>query len=111
MLFEHNGACLVLCRGGFTAVSVFLNSAWRLGRVDAGVDPGGRGKELVGKGLDTVRARLVTGRARLVILCATLATVRFKKDIPQTKLLQKSQDFAKKLGGVNLTKKTLLRNL
>ena len=62
------------------------NSAWRPRRVDAELDPGGRGKELVGKGLDTVRARLVTGRARLVIVCATLATVRFKKDIPQTKL-------------------------
>ena len=49
------------------------------------LDPGGRGKELVGKGLDTVRARLVTGRA-IVIVCATLATVRFKKDIPRTKL-------------------------
>ena len=40
---------------------------------------GGRGKGFVGKGLDTVRARLVTGRARLVIVCATLATVRFLK--------------------------------
>ena len=59
--------------------------------VDAELDPGGRGKELVGKGLDTVRARLVTGRARLVIVCATLATVRFKKDIPQTKLAKISR--------------------
>ena len=33
-------------------------------RVDAELDPGGRGKELVGKGLDTVRARLATERAR-----------------------------------------------
>ena len=67
------------------------NSAWRPRRVDAELDPGGRGKELVGKGLDTVRARLVTGRARLVIVCATLATVRFKKDIPQTKLAKISR--------------------
>ena len=40
------------------------NSAWRPRRVDAKLDPGGRGKELVGKGLDTVRARLATERAR-----------------------------------------------
>ena len=45
--------------------------------VDAELDPGGRGKELVGKGLDTVRARLATVCSRLVIVCATLATVRF----------------------------------
>ena len=49
------------------------------------------GKELVGKGLDTVRARLVTGRAGLVIVCVTLATVRFKRDIPQTKLAKISR--------------------
>ena len=36
------------------------NSACRPRRVDAELDPGGRGKELVGKGLDTVRARLAT---------------------------------------------------
>ena len=36
--------------------------------VDAELDPGGRGKELIGKGLDTVRARLATIRSRLVIL-------------------------------------------
>ena len=41
-----------------------VNSAWRPRRVDAELDPGGRGKELVGKGLDTVRARLATERAR-----------------------------------------------
>ena len=68
-----------------------LNSGCRPRFVNAELDPGGRGKELVGKGLDTLRARLVTGRARLVIVCATLATVRFKKDIPQTKLAKISR--------------------
>ena len=53
------------------------NSACRPRRVDAELDPGGRGKELVGKGLDTVSARLATVLARLVIVCPTLATVRF----------------------------------
>ena len=43
-------------------------------RVDAELDPGGRGKDWVGKGLGTVRARLDTVRARL-------ATVRsFKRN-------------------------------
>ena len=56
-----------------------VNSDWRPRRVDAGLDPGGRGKDLVGKGLDTVCARLATERASLVIVYATLATVRFKK--------------------------------
>ena len=42
--------------------------ACRPRRVDAELDPGGRGKELVGKGLDTVRAGLVTVRARLLIV-------------------------------------------
>ena len=45
-----------------------IKLALRARRVDAELDPGGRGKELVGKGLDTVRARLATVRARLVIL-------------------------------------------
>ena len=37
------------------------NSAWRpLRRVDAELDPGGRGKELVGECLNTLRARLAT---------------------------------------------------
>ena len=45
-----------------------LNSGCRPRFVNAELDPGGRGKELVGKGLDTVRARLATVRARLVIL-------------------------------------------
>ena len=53
------------------------NSAWRPRRVDAELDPGGRGKELVGKGLDTVRGRLATVNARIVVVCATLATTRF----------------------------------
>ena len=44
------------------------NSGCRPRFVNAELDPGGRGKELVGKGLDTVRARLATVRARLVIL-------------------------------------------
>ena len=42
----------------------------------AGLDPGGSGKELVGKGSGTERARLATVRSRLVIVCATLATER-----------------------------------
>ena len=58
-------------------VTLGRDSAWRPRRVDAELDPGGRGKELVGKGLDTVRARLDTVRARLLIVCATLVTVRF----------------------------------
>ena len=41
------------------------NSALRPRRVDAELDPGGRGKELVGEGLNTLRARLATIRARL----------------------------------------------
>ena len=53
------------------------NSACRPRRVDAELDPGGRGKELGGKGLDTARARLVTVRSRLITVCATLATVQF----------------------------------
>ena len=40
---------------------------------DAELDPGRRGKELVGKGLDTVHARLATVCSRLVRVCATLA--------------------------------------
>ena len=55
------------------------NSAWRPRRVDAELDPGGRGKELVGEGLNTLRARLATVRARLVIVCATLAKYDFRK--------------------------------
>ena len=43
----------------------YSNSAWRPRRVDAELDPGGRGKELVGEGLNTLRARLATIRARL----------------------------------------------
>ena len=39
--------------------------ALRARRVNAELDPGGKGKNLVGKGLDTVRARLATVRARL----------------------------------------------
>ena len=46
------------------------NSGCRPRFVVAEVDPGGRGKELVGKGLDTVRTRLV-------IVFSTIATVRF----------------------------------
>ena len=42
-----------------------VNSALRPRRVDAELDPGGRGKELVGEGLNTLRARLATMRARL----------------------------------------------
>ena len=53
--------------------------AWRLRRVNAELDPGGRGKEMLGEGLDTVRARLVTVRATIVIVCATLATVQILK--------------------------------
>ena len=41
------------------------NSALRPRRVDAELDPGGRGKELVREGLNTLRARLATIRARL----------------------------------------------
>ena len=53
----------------FTSPSVRShNSGCRPRFVNAELDPGGRGKELVGKGLDTVRARLATVRARLVIL-------------------------------------------
>ena len=51
------------------------NSAWRPRRVDAELEPGGRGKELVGEGLDTVSARLATECARLVIVYAKLVTV------------------------------------
>ena len=62
----------------FTIFTKFnLDSGSRPRFVNAELDPGGRGKELVGKGLDTVRARLDTVRARLVIVCATPATVRF----------------------------------
>ena len=46
-----------------------MNSGFRPRRVDAELDPGGRGKELVREGLDTVRARLAT-------VPASLATVR-----------------------------------
>ena len=45
-------------------ISIY-NSAWRPRCVDAELDPGGRGKELVGEGLNTLRARLATVRARL----------------------------------------------
>ena len=41
------------------------------------LDPGRMGMELIGKGLDEVRARLATVCSRLVIVCPTLATVRF----------------------------------
>ena len=51
-----------------------IKIALRARRVDAELDPGGRGKDWVGKGLGTVRARLDTVRARL-------ATVRsFKRN-------------------------------
>ena len=46
-------------------VTLGRDSAWRPRRVDAELDPGGRGKELVGEGLNTLRARLATVRARL----------------------------------------------
>ena len=49
------------------------NSVSRPRFVDAELDPGGRGKELVGKGLDTVRAGLATVRARLATVPARLA--------------------------------------
>ena len=46
-------------------VTLGRDSAWRPRRVDAELDPGGRGRELVGEGLNTLRARLATVRARL----------------------------------------------
>ena len=64
------------------------NSGCRPRFVDAELDPGGRGKELVGKGLDTVRARLATVRGRLVIL---------------NKICEKLKNFSKTEAGVNFT--------
>ena len=47
--------------------------ALRACRVNAPLDPGGSGKELVGKGSGTVRARLATVHARLVTVRARLS--------------------------------------
>ena len=46
-------------------VTLGRDSAWRPRRVDAELDPGGRGKELFAEGLDTLLARLATVSARL----------------------------------------------
>ena len=97
------------------------NSAWRPRRVDAELDPGGRGKELVGKGLDTVRARLATERARykwnafrqifenLKILLKKWSGVQFYKRNPFKRNFWKSQSSAYKMRRANFTKEIPLK--
>ena len=86
---------------------LYRNSACRPRRVDAELDPGGWGKELVEEGLDTVPARRATVRARLVIVCSTLATVRFKKRNPSKEICENLKVLLKNRRDFNFKRKPL----